>query len=150
MITDALQQLSSAQAVTASAVSTNTMDLGANRDMAPGSDVYAVFSVDAAPTAAGLATVQFQLISSASANLSSPTVLSEMDPIAIADLTLARKPITLNLNAAALLAQPIGQRYLGAQYTIGTGPLTAGAFSCVLTDTDVSVNKYYPSGFSVY
>lgn len=150
MITDALQQLSSAQAVTASAVSTNTMDLGVNRDLGPGGDVYAVFTVDTTPTAAGAATVQFQIISSASANLSSPTVLAETDAIPITDLTAGRKPIAVDLSSAVLLAQPIGQRYLGVQYTIGTGPLTAGAFSCALTDTDVDVNKYYPSGFSVY
>jgi hypothetical protein len=149
MITDALLQLSSAQVVTASAVSTNTIDLGTNLDLGQGSDLYAVFGVDEAATAAGAATVTFQIISSATANLASPTVLSSTDAIAMTDLTLGRKPIVLCLNSAVLLAQPIGQRYLGVQYTIGTGPLTAGKFSAVITLDDPGVGKNYASGFTV-
>lgn len=150
MLTDALLQLSSAQAVTATAVSTNTIDLSQVRDLGPGTDLYATFTVDTAATASGAATVNFQVITSAAAALSSPTVLGQTDAIPKTDLTVARKPIVLCIPSATLLAQPIGQRYLGVQYTVGTGPLTAGAFSCTLTLSDVSVGKNYPSGFSVY
>lgn len=149
MITDALLQLSAAQAVTASAVSTNTLDLGSNRDIGVGETLYAIFGVDVAALAAGAATVTFQIISSAAADLSSPTVLASTGAIPKADLTLNRKPIVLALNAADLDAQPIGQRYLGVQYVVGTGPLTAGSFTCFLSNSEVSVGKHYPSGFSV-
>jgi hypothetical protein len=149
MMTDALLQLSAAQAVTASAVSTNTIDLSQARDIGAGEDVYAVFTVDAAATAAGAATVTFQVISSAAANLSSPTVLVQTDAIGKAELTLGRRPIYLNIPASVLAAQPIGQRYLGVQYTVATGPLTAGAFSATLANTAVDVGKNYPSGFTV-
>ena len=149
MMTDALLQLSAAQAVTATAVSTNTIDLSQVRDIGAGSDLYAVFTVDAAATAAGAATVNFQVVSSASANLSAPTVLVQTDAIGKAELTIGRRPIYLNIPASVLAAQPIGQRYLGVQYTVGTGPLTAGAFSCAITDTEVDVGKNYPSGFTV-
>lgn len=149
MMTDALLQLSSAQVVTASAVSTNTIDLSVNRDIGAGEDLYAIFTVDAAAVAAGAATVSFEVITSASANLSSPTVIASSGALAKTELTLGRKPIAICVNAAILLAQPIGQRYFGVQYTVATGPLTAGAFSCAITDSDVSVNKYYPSGFTV-
>lgn len=149
MMTDALLQLSSAQAVTASAVSTNTIDLGTNRDLGPGDDLYAVFTVDTTVTAAGAATVNFQIISSAAANLSSPTVLAQTDAIGKAELTAGRRPIYLEIPASVLAAQPIGQRYLGVQYTVGTGPLTAGAFSATITDSKVDMGKNYPSGFTV-
>jgi hypothetical protein len=149
MITDALLQLSSAQAVTVSAVSTNTIDLSQNRDLGPGGDLYAVFTVDETATAAGDATVNLQVISSAAADLSSPTVLSDSGAIAKTELTAGRKPIALCINSAILNAQPIGQRYLGVQYTVATGPLTAGKFSATITDSDVSVGKHYASGFSV-
>ncbi|BCB27053.1 phage protein [Sulfurimicrobium lacus] len=149
MIIDALLQLSAAQAVTASAVSTNTIDLGVARDIGQGEDLYAAFTVDVAPTAAGAATVQFQIITSAAADLSSPTVIGETDAIPITDLTIHRKPIVLPIPSAQLLAQPIGQRYFGVRYTVGTGPLTAGAFSCNIVDNDPGVGKNYPSGFSV-
>ena len=149
MMTDALLQLSSAQAVTATAVSTNTIDLGAARDLGQGRDLYAVFGVDEAATAAGAATVNFQIISSASANLSSPTILAQTDAIPKTDLTLGRKPIALCVPSAILLAQPIGQRYLGVQYTVATGPLTAGKFTCHIADCDPGVGKNYPSGFTV-
>lgn len=149
MMTDALLQLSSAQAVTASAVSTNTIDLGTARDLGTGGDLYAVFNVDVAATAAGAATVNFQVISSANANLSSANVIAQTDAIPKTDLTLGRKPIVVCISPATLLALPVGQRYLGVQYTVATGPLTAGSFSAAITDSVVDVNKNYPSGFTV-
>jgi hypothetical protein len=148
MITDALLQLSSAQAVTASAVSTNTIDLGTARDLGPGSDLYATFSVDVAATAAGAATVTFQIISSAAANLSSATVLTQTEPIGKAELTIG-KVFSLPLGNAILAAQKLGQRYLGVQYTVGTGPLTAGSFTCNLSLDCVTDVKSYASGFTV-
>lgn len=150
MIVDALLQLSEAQAVTSTAVSTNTIDLLQNRDVGAGNDLYAIFTVDTAATAAGAATVNFQVISSASASLTSPTVLAQTDAIPKTDLTAGRKPIAVRISPQVLNSLPIGQRYLGVQYTVGTGPLTAGAFTCYITDSDVSVNKNYPSGFTVY
>jgi hypothetical protein len=149
MMLDALLQLSSAQAVTASAVSTNTIDLSQARDVGTGSDLYAVFAVDTTATAAGAATVTFQVISSASSNLSSPTILGSTDAIPKADLVAGRAPISLCISPSALTAAPLGQRYLGVQYTVATGPLTAGAFTAYITDTEVTGVKSYASGFTV-
>lgn len=150
MITDALLLLASAQAVTATAVSTNTIDLGATRDIGTGEPLYAVITVDEAATASGSATVQFQLISSAAANLGSPTVLSQTDAIGKAELTLGRKPIVMELPSAILAAQPLGQRYLGMQFTVASGPLTAGKFTVNIVRDVQDVAKYYPAGYSVY
>ena len=149
MLLDALLQLSSAQAVTATAVSTNTIDLSVVRDLGPGRSLFAVWGVDTSAAAAGAATVTFQVITSAAANLSSPTVVSQTDAIPKADLTAGRKLFAQRIDPAILLAQPNGQRYLGVQYTVGTGPLTAGAFTCYITDTLPPGMEYYSSGFTV-
>jgi len=149
MMLDALNQLSAAQAVTSTAVSTNTIDLGVNRDLGPGRGLWLVWGVDTTATAAGAATVTFQAITSASANLSSPTVVASTDAIAKTDLTAGRKLFAQRIDPAVLAAQPNGQRYLGAQYTVASGPLTAGAFTCYVTDALPPGFEYYASGFSV-
>lgn len=148
MLTDALLTLSSAQAVTASAVSSNAIDLSQNRDIGAGEDLYAIFSVDTAPTAAGAATVRFQVISASDAALTTGIeVLAQTDDIPITDLTVGMLPISLPIAPSVL--HELGQRYLGVRYEVGTGPLTAGAFSALISDTEVTDNKNYPSGYAV-
>lgn len=149
MLVDALLRPSNAQAVTATAVSTDTIDLGVARDIGAGRQLFAVFTVDVAATAAGAATVNFQVITSASSSLTSPNVIAQTDAIPKTDLTVGRKPIVVALSPQVLNSIPTGQRYLGFQYTIGTGPLTAGTFTGYITDSDVSVGKHYASGFTV-
>jgi hypothetical protein len=150
MMTDALLQLSSAQAVTVTAVSTNAIDVNQARDLASGEHLYANFTVDTTALAAGAATVTFQLIASDSANLSSPQVLVQTDAIGKAELTVGRAPISIGLPQSAL-ATGLGKRYLGVQYVVSTGPLTAGAFTACLSNAkpDDWRKGLYPSGFRV-
>lgn len=150
MITDSQLNLSSAQAVTTTAVSANTYDLGQARDVGTGQDLYVVVTVDSNVTAAGAGTVTFQVISSASAALTSPTILAQTDAIGKAELPAGRRPIVLQVPRTILAAQPIGQRYLGLQYTVGTGPLTGGSFTTNIVVDPQDVGKLYPSGFTVF
>lgn len=146
MITDALLTLSSAQAVTASAVSTNTIDLTAIRDVGAGEQVEVYFNVDTTVTAAGAATVNFQVITSAAAALTSPTILAQTDAIPKASLTAGVR-FAIQVPRAQLTEK--GQRYLGVQYTVATGPLTAGAFSSGIVLDYGDSTKSYTSGYSV-
>lgn len=149
MLTDALLQLSSAQAVTASAVSANTIDLGQARDLGPGKQLYLNITVDEAALAAGAATVTFQAISSAAANLGSPTVLAQTDAIGKAELVIG-KCISIPIPPSVLAAQRLGQRYLGANYVVATGPLTAGKFTATISEHPLHETvKHYASGFTV-
>jgi len=147
MITDANLTLSAAQAVTATAFSTNTIDLSQVRDIGAGEELNIYVNVDTTATAAGAATVNFQIVTSANANLSSPTIIGQTDAIPKANL-VAGKQIVIPI-PRSFINQP-GQRYLGLQFTVGTGPLTAGAFSSgVIIDAPDSGLKNYPSGFAV-
>lgn len=149
MLTDAFLQLSTAQAVTATAVSTNTVDLGVARDIAPGKPLYAVFQIDTTFTAAGAATMNCQIVSSAAANLGSPTVIADSGPIAVAQLTAGRRLIGVPIGPNPVAATPNGQRFIGAQYTVATGPMTAGAITATIVDTLPPGAQLYGSGFTV-
>lgn len=125
MLMDAQNRPSLAQAITTGTqVSTDSIDLlsavdNPGRSGGPGLRAVALVAV----TLTGGTSVQAQLISSASSNLSSPTVL-------------ASGPVVAEANAVAgavLLDVPIpdvAQRYLGFQYVNvgihGAGSVTAG------------------------
>jgi|SRR5882762_6294663 len=150
MITDASLTLSAAQAVTASAVSTNTIDLGQARDIGSGDEAQILIRVATTVTAAGAATVNFQVITSVSANLSTPTILGQSDAIPKAVLVAGAQ---IWLAVPRSFINKLGQRYLGLQYTVGTGPLTAGAFDCFVLPSESAANidppNCYPSGYTV-
>lgn len=138
MLMDLQNLLSDAQTIAAVAstiVSTNSMDLGTAgtvpgtgpsgvagtviHDIGRGNTGHLLCQITEAVTSAGAATVQFQLIMSANADLSSPVVLQE---------TIAIGKATLTAGYMARLEIPpgISSRYLGAQYVIGTATTTAG------------------------
>jgi hypothetical protein len=149
MILDRQNLLSQAQAVTATAFSTDAIDLSQARDVGAGKELHFFINVDTTATAAGAATVNFQLVTSANANLSSPNIIQQTDAIPIAQLTAGRRSIELGLTRANVLSLPIGQRYLGIQYTVGTGPLTAGAFTAGIVWDFQDQGKVYPTAFSI-
>lgn len=141
MITDAFLRLSDAQALTTTAVSTNTIDLGVARDVGAGEEIYVYFTV---PTAlAGGTSVTFQVITSAAANLGTPTVVGSTTAVPTASLVAGYKT-AVRVNPTVFTN---GQRYLGAQYTI-SGTYTSGAVTADIV-LDIADQKLYASGFSV-
>jgi hypothetical protein len=141
MITDALLRVSNAQAVTTTAVSTDTVDLGTARDIGAGENLYMNFTVGTA--FAGGTSTEFQVIGSASADLSSPTVLGSSGAIATAGLTAGKR--------AAVRVNPVigsnGLRYFGARYVV-VGTNSAGTVTADVVH-GVQDQKSYASGFTV-
>jgi hypothetical protein len=145
MIFDRLLTVSNAQAVTASAVSTDVIDLSKAMDIGEGEDLYMHINVDVAATAAGAATVEFQVIGSTAAAMSSPVVLGSTGPIGKADLVIGKQiAVRINPQIASL-----GLRYLSANYVVVTGPLTAGSFTAGIVHDIQDGKKNYASGYSV-
>ena len=142
MITDKLLRVSEDQAVTSTAVSTDTIDLGVARDMGEGTPLYMNFAVTTAMT--GGTSIKFEVITSAAANLGSPTVIGSSDAILTAALTLGKNIVVrLNPDIAGK-----GQRYLGARYTV-SGSYNGGKITADVVETIGDGQKYYASGFTV-
>lgn len=124
MFVDAFLLLSDAQAVSASAYSTNTIDMITARDLGVGEMIEIAFQIDvAADVASGDETYQFEFVQSANANLSSH---DSLNVVAIARATLVAG-FTFALRVPANL---ITKRYLGVRYTLGgtTPSITVTAF----------------------
>ena len=142
MITDSLLRVSEDQAVTTTAVSTNTVDLGVARDIGEGTALYMNFALTEA--FANGTSVTFEIITSASSNLGSPTVIGSSNAIVTASLTLGKNIVVrLNPDIAGK-----GQRYLGARYTVA-GTFNAGKVTADIVETIGDGQKYYASGFTV-
>ena len=142
MITDQFLRVSDAQAVTTTAVSTNTIDLSVARDVGEGKELLMHFAVTAAMV--GGTSIKFEVISSAAANLSSPTVIGSSDAVVTASLTLGKSiAVVINPQIASE-----GQRYLGARYTV-SGTYSAGTITADIVETIQDGKKFYASGFTV-
>ncbi|WP_058545815.1 Bbp16 family capsid cement protein [Pseudomonas fluorescens] len=145
MITDKLNTFSNGQAVTASAASTDVLDLGplthgnTRRDIGAGEPIYLVVAALTTATAGGAATTNIQL--QTSDDNSTWVTLFDSGSLALSALTAGARPVQV--------AVPRGvRRYLRVNYIIGTGPLTAGSFFAGLVK-DVQDNTKYASGFAI-
>lgn len=142
MYIDAENQLSSAQALTATADSTNYIDLGVDRDVGKGEPMALVISVGvAADTANADETYQFQLETDDNTSFSSSTI--------VADATIAGSALT----AGSVHVIPMGhtnERYLQGVFTLGgtTPSVTVDAWVAPLNAVE-SGAVYYASGFTV-
>lgn len=142
MILDKGNLVSSAQAVTSSAGSTDVIDLSQARAIGDGEELEFFVNVDTAATAAGAATVTFQVQTDDNSAFSSPTTVIQTDAIPKATLA-AGYQIKISL--------PVGatpERYLRLYYSVATGPLTAGAFTAGLV-LDAQNSRAYPSGYTI-
>ncbi|HIC7644626.1 TPA: Bbp16 family capsid cement protein [Serratia liquefaciens] len=146
MILDYLNMFSQAQAVTATAPSTDVIDLGPLyagndvRDIGPGYPVEFFAQVATNGAAGGSATVTISLQTSKTSDFASATTLLQTGAIAVADLQVGYRYVG---------TVPHGvQRYLRVNYTVATGPLTAGAFTAGLL-LDADAQRSYASAFQI-
>jgi hypothetical protein len=154
MILDKFNEFSDAQAVTATAISTNVVDLyplgnsiGTNttRDIGTGEDIYLVVTTEQAATDSGSdATLTVTLESDSTENLAtSPTVHFSTGALAFAAFSPAGTVV-------ANVKLPAGsyERYLGVRYTVASGPLTAGTFNAFLVK-DAQAYRAYANGYQI-
>ena len=138
MIFSANSLLSDDQAVTASAASTNIMDLGAmgtvygaaaalSRDLGKGEPIPLLIQVTEAATAVGAATVQFAIEVDDNASFSSAKVVAQSAAVGKADLVAGWQ---WNVQ---YIPKGVDERYMRVYYTVATGPLTAGKFTAGIT-----------------
>jgi hypothetical protein len=128
MIMDAELMFSEAQAITATAASTNQVDLGPSKfKTSNGRRLEIELTVVEAFTAGGAATLTVQLRTDDNSGMATPIVLVQSDVLALADLTLgARVRFELSL-------PPTVERYVDLRYVVATGPMTAGKLSARVT-----------------
>ena len=160
MITDNFLRLSGSltagsatgQAVTATANSTNVVDLSLARDIGEGESLYVQFTVGTAFTAAGSATLTPTVVVSAADTLTTPTTIGSGGTIAVASL-IAGFTFVVRLNpqlfGSTTTVSSLGLRYLGAIYTVATGPMTAGTITADIVTEIQDGKKFYASGFTV-
>ena len=135
MIIDRFNEFSNAQRVTASAASTNVVDLLAAGGI-EGKPYYLIIQVSEVVTAAGDATVTFALQTDSAEGFGSAVTLWSSAAIGKAALTAGTKVIRLALNGLAL------DRYVRVYYTVATGPLTSvSSFDAFLT-ADGDTNEF--------
>lgn len=134
MIIDRQLQVSNEQAVTATAASTDVIDFGQTTPNVGMSDHFDLsITVDEAVTAAGAATVTFSIQDSA-------------DNSSWADvaLTAAIGKVALPIGTQITIPMPnVHRRYVRVNYTVATGPLTAGKFSAQFV-TGIQLNTPMP------
>lgn len=125
MIPDNNLILSSAQAITTTAVSTSVVDQGAAADAYDG-QLFAEFIINTAFTSNG-ATVQFELQTATDAAFTTPVTLGITPALAVATLTAGVRP-----PGARFRIPPGALRFLRANYTVASGPAAAGKVDCRL------------------
>jgi len=133
MIIDKLLQVSDAQAVTASAASTDVIDFGqANPDVGMDGLSMMAITTKVAAAAAGAATVTFSVQDSADNSTWADVAVTGAIPKA-----------TLVAGYQHIIPMPRKlRRYCRVYYTVATGPLTAGTFSAqIVTGIQQNVAK---------
>ena len=142
-IIDRYLQVSNAQVVTATAVSTDVIDAGATknaaigRDLGGGTQLFLEITVGATFTAAGAGTLAIALQDSAD-NATFADVLT-LPPLALASLAVGSRfyiPLPAKM-----------RRYIRANYTVATGPMLTGNVSAQVVD-GMTVERAYPDSLA--
>lgn len=139
---DAQLLFSDAQAITASAASTNLVDLRAARRIAVGRPLFFVAQVTTAFTDAGSdSTVAVTIESDTTSAFSSATTIQTIGTFGALSAVGSRFIVALQDPTTA-------EQYIRAYYTVANGNLTTGKITAFLTDNP-SQWAAYPAGHSI-
>lgn len=142
MIMDRENLFSDGQAVTATANSTNIVDLKkTGLDIATGRPLQFRFQVDTTTTSGGSTTMTVAIVSSDATDLSTPTTHWT-------SASIAKATLVAGYGFTVTLPQGPYKRYLGVVYTVNTANFTAGAFTAALV-LDTQSQQYLDSGLNV-
>lgn len=134
MYVDAALLFSDAQAVTATAASTNYMDAGAVRDLGTGESLYVVCSVDVAMTDTGSDSTVAVSLEGDSTSTFTPDGTDTLFTFPALSAAGTTKIARLDPGMASLQ-----YRYLQLKYTVSGGNLTTGSFTAFITN---NIDKY--------
>lgn len=135
MIIDKHLELSDAQTITTTAVSTNVIDVGGEYNAHEMNDLKVVLNLDEAFTAAGAATLTIAIQESADEAFSAPVAYTLESALPVAGL-LKDKQYVHNLPLA------LSKKYIRMNYTVATGPMTAGKISAFITNGFAAKKDY--------
>ena len=102
-------------------LSTNTIDLGAAKNLSKGKQLYVVVIIDVSIDTS--TSINFQVVTDTVEALSSPTVQMETGAIVKDSLTANRAPIVIPVGSAL----GVEERYLGMNYVLAGSNNVAGA-----------------------
>lgn len=141
MYVDALLLFSDAQAVTATAASTSSIDLSAVRDVGTGEDLYVVVSCDIAMTDASSDSTLAVAIEGDSTTTFTPDYTRTL-------FTFSALSAAGTVKIAKLSPGDVNLRYLQLKYTPASGDLTTGSFTAFITS---QVDKWtaYADGITI-
>ena len=143
-ILDTTLEFSTAEELTSTGatISENIIDLGATgRTVGNINYTPILFTVNTTFTSGGAATLQYELLTSDNADMSSPTVLHTSGVYALADLAQGKLG-TLKFPDA------VYQRYISLRWTVGTAAFTAGAISAQVA-ANAGTFRTFDRGYTV-
>ena len=126
MYVDALLLFSDAQAVTATAASTSSIDLSAVRDAGVGEDLYVVVTCDVAMTDGSSDSTLAVAIEGDSTTTFTPDYTRTL-------FTFSALSAAGTVKIAKLSPGDVNLRYLQLKYTPASGDLTTGSFTAFIT-----------------
>lgn len=145
MLMDIQNQFSNAQAITATAVSTNYVDLGAICNIGTGECLYLVLHITTAFTdASSDSTLTPSMEADNNTSFSSPATIRTFDVFAaLTAVNTIRKYRLEPFTDSGLF-----ERYLQLRYTVANGNFTTAAISSFLVE-DVQAWKAYAVGYTI-
>lgn len=142
MFIDKFTLFDNAAAHLTTGASTDYMDLGANRNIGVGENLYVIAVVTTAFTDAGSdSTMTLTLEVDDNAAFSSPTTAQTLGTFGALSAVGARL-------VARLQPDAINERYLRVKYTVANGDLTTGAFSVAIVH-DIQAFSVYAKGYTI-